>query len=372
MEFCSELEFFKGFAAQTLPEGESESVIGLFENCSLEGFAAWKVVYKQWDKVKNKKCYVVLKGCVELYIPNEYSIQKQRSPIRQTRSSMNGLDENRIKIDFLNPSNISKPENQQSLTPQLEEKSKGSREDELSFFEEATDALNQPHISSRDGSVSGVPSISQNRQRAHIYGERVSKIKVGGIFGMNEYLSEEPRAHTAVCVENTELMVFHKADLDRVRKYFSPEFTERIALVSKLVPELYSVTNRLRVANVVEHFSPFFAFHGETIFNEGEKNTKVYFLYEGIIELHKNIPIVSIDKAKKLKEEEKEMNLTVLQAPCIIGEEIIARKNEGYLSKAVVQSASVKGLVLQKHHYFDNPQVFPLYEYLERSANMKA
>lgn len=285
----------------------------LFQSATLEKFKKEKEVFLENDK-PNDKCYVILSGRVGIY---------------------RGKVQCDIKIGGLG----------------------GSNEKDDTAYPSFKDAVYQGE---------NVKML----YRLSYYGDLLAKLTFGRIFGQTGLLNDNPRNASILTLEETELMVFHKKSLEKIKEVYTKDLQDRKAFIMEMIPEMQLINDPLRIIKLIEFFKPHRFKHGHYLAKEGEVNDKLYFMQQGEVTMSKKMNLPEIINNRNVIYTEQDVPISQVQGQAILGEEILEGDSR-YNYSLQVKSAEVRALVFEKTSNFADFKAFPLFAILLKGLRVK-
>ena len=169
----------------------------------------------------------------------------------------------------------------------------------------------------------------------------------GSSFGEYALLYNQPRIASILCTMDTHLAVLSKKSYLQILGTIENKRIEEIILFLKNFP-VFKNWSKSALARISYFFSEIQLSRKTTVFREGEKIKKVYFLKEGELELLK-LMREDIKSNSNKKVHKKNAQVSLLSVGEIVGGEVF--KNENYLYTCKVHSLYASMLVISKENF---------------------
>ena len=170
------------------------------------------------------------------------------------------------------------------------------------------------------------------------YGELIVAFQRGEMFGEIALTTDGKRTASAVCLEDTELMVFTKHNFQHLLKYYIREFLERKNFLRKLLPNLDSLKDNKRETQIIQAFHAVVKKRGEILAREGKTGNRIWVVKEGSVRLYSSI---AMRTAGRCESELRSVGTSELGSESVVGEELLFGSSS-YLHTARVESTVCK------------------------------
>jgi len=212
---------------------------------------------------------------------------------------------------------------------------------------------------------SKVPDKNKIREKVLRKARRLGMIKdtigKGTSFGEMALISNNPRGATVMAAERTELLVIDAEDYKIIRSKDEPEKKRVVQFMIEQIPDL----DQIHSVRIIEDLSYLLERrvyrNGNLITREGQRGEDLFLLFQGRIEISKNIEIEEREKIVKspinhfrvqgtLKED---LLISFTDTPgSFIGEEVLFEKSKHYYFTTKVTSGTAIIYAINKNKFF--------------------
>ena len=256
---CQRMPFFKKLSSQIMVDASLDVYLKFFERASYECCEKGTVLIKENDTL-NTKAYVILKGKVGVVRQSKESVKAQLSPksgsgVTPGFASPNGS----LKTINLDSPDFQKIAHNLNVSPkQLASLASNTRKSLLFKPSLAEPSKDQDSIIKQeldnDDPELGFDKALQMRLAE--YGDFVTDIKKGQMFGEVALTENVPRTASIITLENTDLMVFTRENFQHIQKYYTQEFIERTKFLKQRLPQLDEIKEKKRLTQMLQSFQP--------------------------------------------------------------------------------------------------------------------
>ncbi|KRX05855.1 Cyclic nucleotide-binding protein [Pseudocohnilembus persalinus] len=171
-----------------------------------------------------------------------------------------------------------------------------------------------------------IKQVQEIEEIVSSYGTIVNTLQEGQIVGEKALTADNPkdakRNATVICLEDTDCIIMQRKDFLKIKNAYDKESITKTKLIQQLIPPFENINNKRIKYDIINYFKPCQVGKGQKLYEEDQKGDKIYLVKDGKLEITKK----SLNQENLFYDENRQIKISLIDEPQIIGEELIQQE----------------------------------------------